>query len=98
MCYLSFIFLLICCVLPSVYAYIVNDYGAAGNAAILHLDVGDRVYLKARDNRDQTLYGQEHQIYTTLTGELLYADNSASGLKSFIFSFAHSISLFFLCW
>lgn len=93
MCYLSFIFLLICCVLP----YIVNDYGAAGNAAILHLDVVDRVYLKARDNRDQTLYGQEHQIYTTLTGELLYADNSASGL-SFIFSFAHSISLFFLCW
>lgn len=81
MCYLSFIFLLICCVLPSVYAYIVNDYGAGGNAAILHLDVGDRVYLRARDNRDQTLYGQEHQIYTTLTGELLYADNSASGLK-----------------
>lgn len=75
------------------YAYIVNDYGAAGNAAILHLDVGDRVYVKARDNRDQTLYGQEHQIYTTFTGELLYADDSASGFKIFITCFSVSLCL-----
>lgn len=64
-----------CRVFISVYAYTYADYADAGNAAILHLNVGDKVYLKAHDDYDQTLFGQGDQIYTTFTGELLYADN-----------------------
>lgn len=59
----------------SVYAYTYADYADAGNAAILHLNVGDKVYLKAHDDYDQTLFGQGDQVYTTFTGELLFADN-----------------------
>ncbi|XP_062619536.1 complement C1q tumor necrosis factor-related protein 4-like [Saccostrea cucullata] len=59
----------------SIYGYTYADYADAGNAAILHLNVGDKVYLKAHDDYDQTLYGQGDQIYTTFTGELLFADN-----------------------
>lgn len=64
-----------CRVYILVYAYTYSDYADAGNAAILHLNVGDKVYLKAHDDYDQTLFGQGDQIYTTFTGELLYADN-----------------------
>lgn len=61
--------------IASIYAYTYADYADAGNAAILHLNVGDKVYLKAHDDYDQTLFGQGDQVYTTFTGELLFADN-----------------------
>ncbi|XP_061178742.1 uncharacterized protein LOC133187402 [Saccostrea echinata] len=61
--------------IASIYGYTYADYADAGNAAIVHLDAGDKVYLKAHDDYDQTLYGQGDEIYTTFTGELLYADN-----------------------
>uniref|UniRef100_K1QV84 C1q domain-containing protein n=1 Tax=Magallana gigas TaxID=29159 RepID=K1QV84_MAGGI len=48
--------------LTKVYAYTYADYADAGNAAILHLNVGDKVYLKAHDDYDQTFFGQGDQI------------------------------------
>lgn len=62
----------------TVYAYTYADYADAGNAAILHLNAGDRVYLKAHDDYDQTLYGADGEIYTTFTGELLFADDTGN--------------------
>ncbi|XP_062579465.1 complement C1q-like protein 2, partial [Saccostrea cucullata] len=61
--------------IASIYAYTHNGYADAGNTAILHLNVGDKVYLKGHQGSNQTMYGSADQIYTTFTGELLHPDN-----------------------
>ncbi|XP_062587135.1 uncharacterized protein LOC134248757 [Saccostrea cucullata] len=61
--------------IASIFAYNVADYADAGNAVIVHLNIGDKVYVKAHNNSVHTLYGRTNQIYNTFTGELLFADN-----------------------
>jgi hypothetical protein len=60
--------------MASLYAHINQDYADAGNSIILHLAEGDRVYVKAMDSFDVTLYGQPGDTYTTMTGVLIAQD------------------------
>ncbi|XP_069108630.1 complement C1q tumor necrosis factor-related protein 4-like [Argopecten irradians] len=46
-------------------------YADAGNSALLYLNPGDTVYVKAHDAYDTTLYGVPDEIYSTFTGVLL---------------------------
>ncbi|XP_033729112.1 uncharacterized protein LOC117318192 [Pecten maximus] len=48
-----------------------SGYADAGNSALLFLNIGDTVYVKAHDAYDNTLYGASDEIYTTFTGVLL---------------------------
>ncbi|XP_061179366.1 uncharacterized protein LOC133187991 [Saccostrea echinata] len=69
--------------IASIFGHTINDYADAGNAAIVHLNTGDKVYVKAHDNYNHALFGKIDQIYTTLTGELLFADNLELDVENF---------------
>lgn len=77
--------------IASIFAYTVGDYADAGNAVIVHLNTGDKVYVKAHNNYVHTLYGRTNQIYNTFTGELLFADNLAPIEGTYLFHF-HALS------
>ncbi|KAK3083518.1 hypothetical protein FSP39_024580 [Pinctada imbricata] len=80
----------------SIYAYTYADYADAGNAAVLKLQKGDTVYVKAHDDYDNSLYGEASQIYTTLTGELVFPDakelDSANAVSAVGFTAALSVN------
>ncbi|XP_060069407.1 uncharacterized protein LOC132549485 [Ylistrum balloti] len=48
-----------------------SGYADAGNSALLNLNSGDTVYVKAHDAYDNSLYGASDEIYTTFTGVLI---------------------------
>ncbi|KAL3861121.1 hypothetical protein ACJMK2_007190 [Sinanodonta woodiana] len=50
----------------SLYSHTPSQYGPAGNAAILQLDTGDVVYVKA--HRDSALFGANDEVYCTFSG------------------------------
>ena len=58
-------------IVVSIYAHTLGDYADTGNAAILELEIGDTVYVKARDQYNVILYGASDEIYTTFTGVFL---------------------------
>jgi hypothetical protein len=55
----------------SIYGRTPNDYVDAGNSVLLNLAKGDLVYIKARDQYDNVIFGAGDQVYTTFTGVLL---------------------------
>ncbi|XP_062576236.1 uncharacterized protein LOC134238128 [Saccostrea cucullata] len=69
--------------IASIFGHTKNDYADAGNAAIVHLNTGDKVYVKAHNNYNHALFGRTDQIYTTITGELLFADNIELDVENF---------------
>ncbi|KAH9509930.1 Complement C1q-like protein 4 [Bulinus truncatus] len=58
----------------SVFARENNGYCSTGNSVILHLKLGDQVYLKAKDSSD--LYGKPLDIVNTFSGCLSAADEA----------------------
>ncbi|XP_062597420.1 uncharacterized protein LOC134258848, partial [Saccostrea cucullata] len=69
--------------IASIFGHTKNDYADSGNAAIVHLNTGDKVYVKAHNNYNHALFGRADQIYTTITGELLFADNIELDVENF---------------
>lgn len=55
----------------SAYAHTTNEFGDAGNTAILRLMQNDHVTIKARPGRDVELFGSHNQVYATFSGALL---------------------------
>ncbi|XP_046377715.1 complement C1q-like protein 4 [Haliotis rufescens] len=59
----------------SAYSHSANDYGAASNAIVLQLAVGDVVHLQGHG--DVYLYGASDEVYATFNGFLLYPAKSS---------------------
>lgn len=53
----------------SLYSHTPGHYATAGNAAVIELDAGDIVFVKAHGSVD--LYGANDEVYCTFTGYLL---------------------------
>ncbi|XP_060080346.1 uncharacterized protein LOC132559737 [Ylistrum balloti] len=53
------------------YAFTSNEYGDAGNTAILHLMQNDHVTVKARPGNDVEMFGSPTGVYATFSGALL---------------------------
>jgi hypothetical protein len=60
----------------SLYSHTPGHYATAGNAAVLDLDIGDVVFVKAHNDVD--LYGTSNEIYCTFTGYLLHPVGSGN--------------------
>ncbi|XP_060557880.1 complement C1q tumor necrosis factor-related protein 4-like [Ruditapes philippinarum] len=62
--------------ISTIFGHSSNDYGSAGNTAILLLATGDQVYVKAVDSSfgvNTDLYGQPDEVYTIFSGYLVHA-------------------------
>ncbi|XP_053385702.1 uncharacterized protein LOC128550518 [Mercenaria mercenaria] len=62
--------------IQSIYGHTSNDYASGGNAVVLLLAVGDKVYIKSVDGSygyDTVLYGAADEIYSTFSGYLVHA-------------------------
>ena len=55
----------------SLYSHNPTHYASGGNAAVLQLDAGDTVYVRARVGNDNLLYGRGDEIYCTFSGYLI---------------------------
>ncbi|OWF47454.1 uncharacterized protein LOC110454364 [Mizuhopecten yessoensis] len=53
------------------YAYTTNEFGDAGNTAILRLMQNDHVTIKARPGNDVEIFGKPTEVYATFSGALL---------------------------
>ncbi|XP_060608068.1 uncharacterized protein LOC132760165 [Ruditapes philippinarum] len=60
----------------SLYSHTPGHYATAGNAAVLDLDIGDVVFVKAHNDVD--LYGTSNEVYCTFTGYLLHPVGSGN--------------------
>ncbi|XP_076117621.1 uncharacterized protein LOC143085259 isoform X1 [Mytilus galloprovincialis] len=76
----------------SIYGRTPSDYVDAGNSVFINLEMDDTVYIKARDNYDNVIFGAGDQVYTTFTG-LLLAVSDNDGLDAFSVGLNHSIDL-----
>ncbi|CAC5380908.1 Protein FAM160A1,FTS and Hook-interacting protein,UPF0518 protein CPIJ015043,FTS and Hook-interacting protein homolog [Mytilus coruscus] len=76
----------------SIYGRTPSDYVDAGNSVFLNLEMDDRVYIKARDNYDNVIFGAGDQVYTTFTGVLLAVSDN-DGLDAFSVELNLSIAL-----
>ena len=62
--------------MDSLYSHVTDGYAAAGNAAVLQMDAGDKAYLRARGAN--ALDGHHDEIYCTFSGALLHARGTGS--------------------
>ena len=59
-----------------------TGYGDAGNSAIVDLNVGDTVSVRAHDAFHNAIYGASDEIYTTFSGVLI--DSGMVGKTFFV--------------
>ena len=57
--------------IDSLYSHNPANYATGGNAAVLQLDAGDVVYVRARVANDNALYGRGDEVYCTFSGYLI---------------------------
>ncbi|KAK3577172.1 hypothetical protein CHS0354_037510 [Potamilus streckersoni] len=53
------------------------SHSSGGNTVILHLRIGDKIQVKGREQQQFSLFGQQDEIYSTLSGFLLYPDDTS---------------------
>ncbi|KAL3854823.1 hypothetical protein ACJMK2_014066 [Sinanodonta woodiana] len=49
-----------------------SSHSSGGNTVILQLRIGDTIQVKGREQQQFSLFGQHDEIYSTLSGYLLY--------------------------
>nr|AST51799.1 C1qDC6 [Sinohyriopsis cumingii] len=67
-----------------------SEFAAAGNTAIVHLRSGDIVQIKERYNN--TVYGQQDQLYSTFSGALIIRESPNIPLSSRMIAFSVGLS------